>query len=129
MLVKTSPYKELEQAWQAKRAQGLDVTQYFKRLKVKSVAIYGLGTLGQQAFAELSKGELEIPYIVDRTPFLLGGRYYQRPVIDLLSLMRNNQADRLLITPVFAYDKICETIKPFNDRLQLVSLQHVIDEL
>ncbi len=54
------------QRWMKLKVSGIDIDAYFKKKNIKSIAIYGLGTLGELLYLDMYSSGVEIKYGIDK---------------------------------------------------------------
>lgn len=52
--------------WLWIKERGVSFEEYFKKKHIKSIAIYGLGSLGKHFYQELKDSSIEIKYVIDK---------------------------------------------------------------
>lgn len=68
------PYKKAALAfpialkWLEIRQAGHCLNEYFKKNRIQSIAVYGMGALGRRLYDELEDSDVEVKYLVDRNP-------------------------------------------------------------
>jgi hypothetical protein len=108
--------------WLSLRATGKTIVQYLLNMSWHSVAVYGLGNLGQHVIHELERTQIMVSYIVDRNADTLSSAY---PIYHLGSDLPN--VDGIIVTPTGLYEKIRIDILNYVD-YPMISLETIISE-
>ena len=58
----------LLETWMNRKELGLNIADDLAEREIKTVAIYGMGELGQHTVKELKNSSIEIVYVIDRNP-------------------------------------------------------------
>lgn len=109
--------------WLCIRQKGQNLIPYFEDNLIHTVAIYGMGALGERLFDELKETSIEITYAIDRiadSKKKPGLKIYGNNELDY------PQTDVIIVTPVQDYWQIVEQLK---DRISMpiVSLEDIAD--
>lgn len=118
--------------WMKLKIQGISLMEFFQDRRLQSIAIYGMGEIGQLMYDELAlENEALIRYAIDQT----GMRY-----VDSLPTYRLDKdlpkVDAIVITPVLITDQLEEDIYGtmgecvtfvFEELLYELSRKHRID--
>jgi hypothetical protein len=117
---KFKSYYELTNSWLKKLLQGKKISNYFEINKIDKIAIYGAGELGIRLKDNLNLdgNQIKVEGFIDQN-----GKD-EIPVITNLDLIPN--VDCIVISPVFAYSKICKSLEG-KSNARIVSLAEVID--
>lgn len=97
---------ELICQWMKLKIQGISLMEFFQDRGIRSIAIYGMGEIGQLMYDELAmENETLIRYAIDQS----GMRYVES--LPTYCLDRNlPEVDAIVITPVLITDQLEEKI-------------------
>lgn len=97
---------ELMYQWMRLKIRGISLMEFFQDRGIQSIAIYGMGEIGQLIYEELAaENEVFIRYAIDQS----GVRYVES--LPTYQLDRNLPgADAIVITPVLITDQLEEQI-------------------
>ena len=109
--------------WINLKNQGKNVSTFFIRNHYDTVAIYGMGYIGESLFYELKNSDIRIVYAIDRTAedFKQELTIF-RPEEDL------PEADIIIVTLVGSCDELCEYLIK-KTKCQVITLQRLLLEL
>lgn len=117
-------YYNLLNQWLLLKQEGKSLEEYFVENGYKTVAIYGMGEMGNRLYDELkSSQEIEMRYAIDKNA---AGAYSELQVLELEDDLP--QVDVIVVTATFAYEEI---EKKLNERIDypIVSLEDVVYEI
>ena len=87
--------------WLFLKQRGINLSTFFVRQKIQSVAIYGIHYVGERLYDELKESETEVKYAIDRNPReCKWGISVFHPDDELESV------EAVIITPIFDYLEI-----------------------
>lgn len=118
--------------WMKLKIQGISLMEFFWDRGIQSIAIYGIGEIGQLMYDELAmENETFIQYAIDQS----GKRYVES--LPIYRLEKNlPKVDAIVITPVLITDQLEEQIYEalgecvtfvFEELLYELSRKHRID--
>ena len=116
-------YYNMLNQWLILKQEGKKLSEYFKRNNYKTVAIYGMGEMGNRLYDELKDSDIEVKYAVDKNA---ASTYSELDVIELEDDF--DTVDVMVVTATFAFDEIEEEISEKVD-FPLVSLEDVVYEI
>lgn len=106
--------------WLAMKEENIRLEQFFKRYHYGTVAIYGMGRLGNLLYDELAHSDIKVKYGIDQT----GGRMYRN--LEIISKDgKLEPVDAIIVTAVFDFDSIKDELKKRVD-CPVISLEEVI---
>jgi len=120
---KFKDYYNLLNQWLMNKNEGKKIEKYFLDNGYKTIAIYGMGELGNRLYEELKDSEIDVKYAIDKNA---ESTYSELTVIDLDEDME--PVDVILVTAFFAFEEIQETLEEKVD-YPIVSIEDVIYEL
>nr|WP_294492572.1 hypothetical protein [uncultured Anaerosporobacter sp.] len=113
-------YYNLYDYWLEAVSRGVKVENYFLENGIERIAIYGMGDLGMQLARQLENSPITVEYVIDK------GIYADKVIYDMRSLEDDlSGVDAMIITPIFAYDKIESQIKSKFD-CPIISIEDVV---
>ena len=111
---------KLYDKWMITKQEGRSITEYFEDNHIKTIAIYGMGSVGERLQDELRKTDIEVKYGIDQ-------KGKGRNDLDVVTLDKElDNVDEIIVTAVFYFDQIKEDIKRKTD-IKVVSLEEVLD--
>ena len=117
---KFKSYYNLLNKWLLLLHDGKKIEIYLKNKGYKTIAIYGMGEIGNRLYEELKDSEIEVKYAIDKNPMVTYSGLNVKNLEDELE-----EVDVVVVTAVFMFETISEEIK---GRLQcpIVSLEDII---
>lgn len=114
-------YNTLNQ-WLNNKDTGKNSEDYFKRNNYKTIAIYGMGEIGNRLYNELKNSDIKIKYVIDQSIDYLN---QEIPVVSLEDKLE--EVDVIVVTPTFAYEDVkSRLIKKVN--CPIISINEVLYE-
>lgn len=113
-------YYNLLNEWLVLKQRGESLTKYFEENNVKSIAIYGMGELGNRLYEELKNSHVEVSYAIDKNA---DDSFSELQVIypsDEFSAV-----DAIIVTSIFDFDEIEEELAD-KTNIKIVSLEDVV---
>lgn len=123
-----SYYTVLSQ-WVSNKIDSKNLADYFKENDIKTIAIYGMGTLGELLYQELKGSNIEIKYFVDKNADKLYYGIDELPIVCVDKLNEYEKVDAIIVTPVFDFDAIEEAIMQGASDSNVISLDDVVFSL
>ena len=116
-------YYNMLNEWLALKQGGKSLDEYFKQNNYKTVAIYGMGEMGNRLYDELKTTDIEIKYAIDKNVDTVYAELEVKEIDDELP-----DVDVVVVTATFAFDDIVESIQ---DKFicPIVSLENVVFEV
>lgn len=117
---KFKSYYNILNEWLTFKQNGKSLENYFLENGYKTVAIYGMGELGNRLYDELKNTNIEVKYAVDKNA---ESAYSELEVLKLEDELP--ETDVMIVTATFAFDDI---VKDIGDRVTcpIVSLEDVV---
>ena len=78
---------------------------------VKTVAVYGIGGIGEMVLLDLSASAVKVVGLIDKRAAEYTNNDYGVPVADIATYSRNIVGDIVLVTPEFYFRQIFEELK------------------
>lgn len=116
-------YYNMLNQWLMLKQEGKSLDEYFKQNGYKTIAIYGMGEMGNRLYDELKNSDIEVKYAVDQNA---AGTYSELDVIDVED--EYEEVDVIVVTATFAFDEINEELGKKVD-FPVVSLDDVVYEI
>lgn len=115
-------YYNVLNEWMILKQKGKSLENYFLSHDYKTIAIYGVGELGNRLYDELKETSIEIAYAIDKNSSMgLEGVEVVNPDDDL------REVDVIVVTTIFAYNEIEELLHA-KMTSPIVSLEDVVYE-
>lgn len=116
-------YYNLLNQWLVLKNEGKKLDKYFVDAEYKTIAIYGMGELGNRLYEELRNSGVEVKYAIDKNA---ESTYSE---LDVFSLEEDlEEVDAVVVTATFDFDKIEEELANVLS-YPIISLEDVIFEL
>lgn len=112
-------YNVLNQ-WLSLKQEGKSLAQYFENNNYKSLAIYGMGELGNRLYDELGGSDITVRYAVDeKFTITYTGLNVKSPEEEF------DKVDAIVVTAIFAFEEIENQLKEKVD-FPIISLEDVV---
>ena len=122
-IVKTRQINRCYDVWLNCIEQGKSVAEYFHKNNIRTVAVYGMGKLGQHLVTQLEKTDIQILYIIDRRGQKLSNEYEVKSIDDELS-----PVDAVILTVMGGVQDIFIELSSRIDS-KLISLFEILYEI
>lgn len=116
-------YYNMLNQWLVLKQEGKSLEKYFKDNGYQTVAIYGMGEMGNRLYDELKNTDIEVKYAVDQNA---ANTYSELEVLDKEDVYA--PVDVMVVTATFAYEEIVEEISKKAD-FPIISLEDVVYEI
>ena len=116
-------YYNMLNQWLILKQEGESLEKYFTDNNYKTIAIYGMGEMGNRLYDELKNTDIEIKYAVDQNA---AGTYSELEVLEKEDDFA--EVDVIVVTATFAFDEIEEELSEKVD-FPIVSLEDVVYEV
>lgn len=120
---KFKSYYNMLNQWLILKQEGKSLEKYFIDNQYKSVAIYGMGEMGNRLYDELKDTDITVKYAIDKNA---ASTYSELEVFDLEDDLE--PVDAVIVTAVFAFDEIEQDLSKQID-WPIVSLEDVVYEI
>lgn len=117
---KFKSYYNMLNQWLILKQQGESLVKFFEENDYKTIAIYGMGEMGNRLYDELKESQIVVKYAIDEAA---GNKFSELKVISPEDDFED--VDAIIITATFAYDEICEKLES-KTSIQLISLDDVV---
>ncbi|MCM1499966.1 MAG: hypothetical protein NC124_16000 [Clostridium sp.] len=116
-------YYNMLNQWLVLKQEGKSLEQYFVDNQYKTVAIYGMGEMGNRLYDELKgSNKVKIKYAVDKNA---NSTYAELEVLESVDDLP--EVDIIIVTAIFAFDEIEEELSQ-KSSCPVVSLDDVVYE-
>lgn len=116
-------YYNMLNQWLILKQEGKSLEQYFINNGYKTIAIYGMGEMGNRLYDELKGTSIQVKYAVDQNA---ASTYSELEVIDKNEGFED--VDVMVVTATFAFDEILEEVSGKVD-FPVISLEDVVYEI
>lgn len=120
---KFKTYYNVLNHWLRAKQEGKKLSDFFVSNEYKTVAIYGMGEIGNRLFDELKAEDVTIKYVMDQNA---GSVYADIEVLGIDDELP--EVDVIVVTAMFAYNEISEQLKEKTDAT-VISVEDVIYDL
>ncbi|MBQ4068842.1 MAG: hypothetical protein IJC76_06285 [Lachnospiraceae bacterium] len=118
-------YYQLTNQWLMNKNEGKSAASYFAENNIKSIAVYGMGTLGELFYNEIKGTDVKVSYFIDKNADTLYYGLDDIAVVGLGDISNQDAVDAIIVTPIFDFDAIEGDLWEVTD-ISLVSLEDVI---
>lgn len=119
-------YYQLTNQWLHNYNDGRKIETYFKDNDIKSIAIYGMGTLGELLIDELKNTDIIIEYCVDKNAEEIYFTANDISVVGIDNIVDQKSVDAMIITPIADFGKIMEDLEEIDEEIKTISLEDII---
>lgn len=121
---KFKSYYNMLNQWLLLKQEGKSLERYFTENGYKTIAIYGMGEMGNRLYDELKNSTVvEIKYAIDKNA---ASTYSELNVIDVDDEM--DEVDAVIVSAIFAFDEIEEELSE-KISCPIISLEDVVYEV
>jgi hypothetical protein len=122
-VAKFKGYYNLLEQWLLLKQQGKSLEQYFLNHNYKTIAIYGMGELGNRLLEELKYSDINVKYGIDKNNSAI------KSDIDVYRPGDNLEAvDAVVVSAIFAFYEIEDELKKVIN-YPIINLEDVVYEL
>ena len=122
-LDKFKSYYNMLNQWLVLKQEGKSLTEYFVNNNINTIAIYGMGEMGNRLYDELKNSGIKVKYAIDKNAESTYSELDIRTLKDELPFV-----DAIIVTAVFAFDDIEKEISS-NVEYKVISLEDVVYEI
>lgn len=116
-------YYNLLNQWLRLKQERKSLETFFAENQYKTIAIYGMGELGNRLYDELKDSNIQVEYAIDENT---AGAYSEVKVITPEENLP--EVDVIVVTAVFAYNEIEEKLSE-KTHLPIISLEDIVYEV
>lgn len=116
-------YYNMLNRWIMLRQEGKTLEEYFIDSSYKTIAIYGMGEMGNRLYDELKDSKIEVKYAVDENA--------ESIYSDIKVISKEEEyvdVDVMVVTAIFAFDDIKEKLKN-KVKFPIISLDDVVYQI
>lgn len=117
---KFKQYYQLTNQWLLLKNMNKSIPEYFDLQGYQSIAIYGMGELGNRLYEELMNSKIEVKYAIDKYP---ENNFTELKFCELSDNME--EVDVIIVTPVFDYEEIEKNITS-KVNYKVISLEDIL---
>ena len=117
-------YYNMLNQWLILKQEGKNLSEYFVTNGYKTIAIYGMGEMGNRLYDELKGSDITVKYAIDKNA---ASTYSELDVIDP-DVAEFEAVDAIIVTATFAFDEIEEMLSE-KVECPIVSLEDVVFEV
>ncbi|MEG1847141.1 MAG: hypothetical protein RR238_01605 [Lachnospiraceae bacterium] len=120
---KFKTYYNVLNQWLNLKQEGKTVEKYFTDNDYKSIAIYGMGEMGNRLYEDLKGTSIEVKYAIDKN---IGSTYSEIKVVEPDDELE--EVDAVIVSAIFAFEAIerelCQKIS-----CPIISLEDIIFDI
>lgn len=120
---KFKSYYNMLNQWLILKQEGKNLAKFFADNHYKTIAIYGMGEMGNRLYDELKDTDITVKYAIDKNA---ASTYSELEVFELEDELE--PVDAVIVTAVFAFDEIEQDLSKQID-WPIVSLEDVVYEI
>lgn len=120
---KFKSYYNMLNQWLALKQENKSLAEYFVTNHYKTIAIYGMGEMGNRLYEELKDTDIKIKYAIDQNP---AGAFAEIDIVGSDDVLE--EVDAVIVTAIFAFDKI-EKMLTAKLECPIISLDDVVFDL
>lgn len=113
-------YYEVLNQWLMLKQEGKQLESFFEKNKYQTIAIYGMGELGNRLSKELEGSSIHVKYYLDKVAACTDS---EQNIIDLEDDLE--PIDAVIVTAIFAFDEI-EEFMSSKVECPIISLEEVV---
>lgn len=120
---KFKAYYNMLNQWLIVKQEGKSLEKYFLANSYNTIAIYGMGEMGNRLLDELENSSVKVAYAIDKDAETT---YSEIEVLEISDELP--EVDAIVVSAIFAFDEIEETL---NEKVScdIISLEDVIYEV
>jgi len=122
-------YYDVTNQWLRHKNEKKSIREYFINNNYDTIAIYGMGELGNRLYEELKSTDIKVAYFIDKNAEEIYYGLDDIPVVGLEEIERQDKVDVIIVTPIYDFDSIEESLSEYNIDADIVSLEEVIYEM
>ncbi|MBD5503051.1 MAG: hypothetical protein HDR09_04655 [Lachnospiraceae bacterium] len=117
--------RKLLEQWLFVRQDHKRVSDYFQKRNIHTIAIYGMGDIGERLYDELRDGEVTVKYAIDQKGKRICSEIEVFSNSDISTL---EKVDAIVITTIHCFEKVKRKISAQTD-IPTLSLEEIIYEI
>lgn len=117
-------YYNILNQWIINKQNGKEMSLFFEKEGYKSIAIYGMGEMGNRFYEEIEKSEkVRVKYIIDKEAKNI---YAEVPIYSIEDDLED--VDAIVVTSTFAFEQIKEKLE-VKTECSIISLEEVVFDI
>ncbi|MCY6353984.1 hypothetical protein [Clostridium sp. ZS2-4] len=110
-------YYNILYLWFKNKLNNKNIDSYFSENEIKTIAIYGVGNLGELLYDELKESnKIDVKYLIDQSNE--DKNLYKVPIVKPEQVKSMEKVDCVVVTPIYAFD----VIKKGLDKLEFKNI-------
>lgn len=122
-------YYDMTNQWLRNKNEKRNTKEYFNNNNYSTIAIYGMGEMGNRLYEELEDTDVEVLYFIDKNAEDIYYGIDDIPVVGLDDIERQEKVNAIIVTPVYDFDSIEETLSQYEFDGDIISLEDIIFEI
>ena len=90
-------YYDVLNQWLKNKNDNYKIVDYFKNNNYKSIAIYGMGEMGNRLFEEIKESDIKVEYFIDNNTDYLYQEWEDIPVIGVNEISEKEAVDVIIV--------------------------------
>ena len=108
--------------WMKIKHEGKSLQKYFDDNRIKTVAIYGMGSLGERLYEDLKTTDIEVVYAIDRKAAVI--KIEGLKIVTLEDSL--DKVDAVIVTPIHLFYGIEADLEKVMEA-DIISLEDVVE--
>lgn len=105
------------------KQQGWKLTDWFQSKHISSIAIYGMGYIGERLYTELKSEKMDVRYAIDKNASAIYTELKIKTMGDRL-----DEVDAVVVTAVYYYEEIANALK-HRMVCPILSIDDILDDI
>lgn len=122
-------YYSVAQRWLINKNDGKNISSYFQKKGIKTIAIYGMSSIGEIFYDEIKNKGVRVAYFIDKNAEELHCGLDDLPIVELGEIKEQEEVDAIIITPIFYFDEIVEDLESEGIDVEKLSLEDIVCEI
>lgn len=118
-------YYKLLNIWLYQKNNNKSIGEYIRDKNYKRIAIYGMGEIGGRLYEELKLSGIKVEAFIEKETGDYTHGYGETPLISIEELGLYD-FDIIIVTPIFDFKNIYESIKRLNEKFDIISIEELI---
>lgn len=125
---RSKEYYDVTYQWIVNKQKGKKIADYFAEHRIKTIAIYGMGTLGELLYNDIKEDSaVGVSCFIDRMADLYSAGIDDIPVLKDVPEDYKDKIDAVIITPVHQFDDIKKELEGQGFDKAIISLKEIIN--
>lgn len=117
---KFKTYYNVLNQWLIVKGEGKSLVKYFEDNELKSIALYGMGELGNRLYEELKESNVEIKYAIDKE----AGSTYSEIIVKSID-EDLEEVDAIIVTAIFDFEEVKNDLTE-KVKYPIISLEDIV---